>query len=90
MKHTTWSIEDIALSLFAYMQLNAEFDTFSTERYKLDINTNLVEINTILEKITDFPTQETLFMLIDDLQRYERKSGFIDGVRTGLELKEIK
>lgn len=89
MRNTTWSLEDIALALHAYMRRNEEFDYFITDLYKADINQNLTEINDILEKITDFPTQETLFNLIDDLQQCERKSGFIDGIRTGLEVNSV-
>lgn len=90
MKTTTWALEDVALALYAYMRRNEEFDYYNTDRYKLDINHNLSEINAILEKITDFPTQETLFTLIENLQQYERKSGFIDGLRSGLELNSLK
>lgn len=90
MKNTTWSLEDIALALHAYMRRNEEFDYFITDLYKDDINQNLTEINDILEKIADFPIQETLFTLIENLQQCERKSGFIDGIRTGLELNSLK
>ena len=90
MKNTTWSLEDLALALHAYMRRNEEFDYFITDLFKVEINQNLSGINDILEEIADFPTQETLFTLIDNLQQAERKSGFIDGLRAGLELKEIK
>lgn len=90
MKTTTWSLEDVALALYNHMRLNEEFDYFITDRYKLDINHNISEINAILEKITDFPTAENLFNLIDEVQQCERKSGFIDGLRTGLELNNLK
>lgn len=72
------------------MRRNEEFDYFITDLYKDDINANLTEINDILEEIADFPIQETLFTLIDNLQQCERKSGFIDGLRTGLELFNLK
>ena len=90
MKNTTWSIEDIALALHAYMRRNEEFDYFITDLFKDDINRNLTEINDILEELADFLTQETLFTLIDNLQQAERKSGFIDGIRTGLALNTLK
>lgn len=90
MKTTTWSLEDVALALYNHMRLNEEFDYFITDRYKNDINQDLTDINDILEKITDFQIQESLFTLIDNLQQYERKAGFIDGLRTGLELNNLK
>ena len=84
MKNTTWALEDVALALYAYMRRNEEFDYIITDLYKADINRNLTEINSILEEIVDFQTQETLFNLIDELQQCEKKSGFIDGLKTGL------
>ena len=89
MKHTIWSIEDIALSLYAYMELHEEFDSFVTDRYKKDINETLLQINAIIEETCDFPKAENLFTLIFNFGEMKSKSSFIDGFRSGTSINQI-
>ena len=89
MKNTIWSVEDIAFSLYAYMQLHEEFDTFTTDRYKGDISDTLIKMNQLIEEHLDYPKAETLFTLIFEYGEIRSKSTFIDGYRSGIEVENI-
>lgn len=86
MKNTTWSIEDVALSLYTYMQLHEEFDVFITDRYKKEIKDTLLKMDELIGEHLDYPNAEILFNLIFDYGEMRSKSSFIDGVRSGVEL----
>ena len=90
MKNTTWSVEDIALSLYAYIQLHEEFDTFTTDRYKTDISDTLLKMNQLIEEYFDYPKAEALFNLIFEYGEMRCKSAFIDGYQSGVEVSNLK
>lgn len=89
MIKTTWNVDDLALALYEYMEEQREFDGYSTNLFKSESNSVLMEIDKNLRSMMNYDKVEELFSLILEYSELRSKQYYIKGVETGISIRNI-